>query len=79
MKIGIVLISEGFAGLEKAVHRINKFLRLKNDVTLFLNDEIYKYYQDIQGIKTMTLGKYSTKNLISIQKSLYILKNNLSK
>jgi glycosyltransferase involved in cell wall biosynthesis len=77
MKIGILLISSGFAGLERAVYSLVNNLKQKNDVLLFLNDDIVEFYKDIQGIKVFSLGKYSTKNLFAIQFSLLKLKNNL--
>lgn len=79
LKIGILLLSEGFAGLERATHFIINNLKSKNDIVLFLNDEILKYYKDINGIKICLLGKYSTKNLFAIRLSLHNLKNNLLK
>lgn len=79
MKIGILLISRGFAGLERAMQHILENLANQNNVLLFLNDEMKEYYEGIENVKIFSLGPYSTKNLLSIKYSLYNLRKNLSK
>jgi glycosyltransferase involved in cell wall biosynthesis len=66
LKIGILLISNGWSGAENAVYNLTKHLKKEhNEVTLFLNNEITKYYLDIKKIKLQSLGQlYSEKKYL---------------
>lgn len=65
MKIGILLISDNFAGTENAVYNLAKnFINQGQEVTLFLNHEIIKYYKLIKNLKIINLGRFFSLNLI---------------
>lgn len=57
-RLGFLIISRGWAGAENALHNIISQMIHKNcAVSLFLNEEIVKYYSDIPRLKIYNLGK----------------------
>ena len=62
MKIGIILISGGFAGAERVVKEL-LINSNKNDYVLFVNNEIHQLYKNL-GVKTYNLGNVFNKNLL---------------
>ncbi|MHA1757744.1 MAG: glycosyltransferase family 4 protein [Promethearchaeota archaeon] len=62
MKIVELLISSGLGGAEKSVHDLTKCLLDQGiNVKLFLNQEIIKYFQDIDTDKIVNIGSYKRK------------------
>lgn len=66
MNICLVIISNGWGGAETVVYELARHLREKGeDVSIILNQEIIKYYENIEGVDIFNIGAvYSHKNLI---------------
>lgn len=79
MKIGVLLVSLGFSGLQKGVYSIIASLKKNSEIVLLLNNEILKYFSEIEGIKIVPLGSYRTKTMFHKKRSLAIIKDNLFK
>ncbi|MCK4649613.1 glycosyltransferase family 4 protein [Candidatus Pacearchaeota archaeon] len=62
MRIGILLISDGFSGAERVVKELLEHSKGENYV-LFVNNEIYSIYENL-GIKTYNLGNVFNKNIL---------------
>jgi glycosyltransferase involved in cell wall biosynthesis len=57
MKVGFLIISEGWAGAENAVLNISKnLLRVGIEVDLYLNEEIAENYSKIRSLNVFNLG-----------------------
>lgn len=56
MNVGILIISNGWSGAEKVVYNTAKCIKDSVNLTLLLNDEIYTYYSDIEGIDLRNVG-----------------------
>lgn len=58
MRLGVVLISSGFAGAERVVYRLVKELckRREDEIFLILNNEIFEYYKDLEKINIHRIG-----------------------
>ncbi len=80
MNIGIVLVSDEWAGAERVVYNLSKNLsKIKGvSVTLFINQEVFKLYDNV-GVKRVNIGKYSNSNKLVHLISYLILKRNLKK
>lgn len=64
MKIGLFIISKGFAGMERSFGYLIKNLEKYGiEVVVFTNSEMIKYYSDIKG-KIYDLGQYNTNNKV---------------
>lgn len=80
MKIGLLLISDSFAGTEHVVYYLAKYLiKLGIEVNLLINEEIVEHYSNIKKIKIYNLGKLSIKNRLSNRYSLLRIRKNLER
>jgi hypothetical protein len=68
MKIGIILISDRFAGAERVVYNlIEAFSTKKLEIHLITNEEILKYYTKLKTkrVRIQNLGKCVGGNFIT--------------
>lgn len=74
INVGFLIISNGLAGAEKAtyslVKELSKLPGLK--IHLFLSNEIYPYYSDLEGVYAYNLGPVFDKN--PLKKLFYLIK-----
>lgn len=79
MRIGIVLISEGFAGAERSVYKIaEEFSKSKdNEIHLIINDEMFSQYGDLKNVKIHKAGIINKGDSISNLINFYKVKNNI--
>jgi len=80
MNIGIVLISNEWAGAERVVYSLSKSLsKIKGiKVTLFINETMFQFYE-IEGVERVNLGKFSSSNKLVFLLSYFKLRRNLKK
>lgn len=66
MKIGIILIANGFAGAERVVYNLVKSLSQNKKIKLHLlvNKEVIQNYKDLDNITLHNIGKCTGKNFI---------------
>jgi glycosyltransferase involved in cell wall biosynthesis len=65
MKIGILLMSDNYAGAENAIYNLSKsFIKQNQETILFTNEEMIKYYQPIKKLKLINLGKFFSLGII---------------
>lgn len=57
MKIGFLIISNGFSGAEKALYNLLNNIH-NNELNLITNEEIITNYSNLQNIRIINLGKY---------------------
>jgi glycosyltransferase involved in cell wall biosynthesis len=58
VRIGFVLISEGWGGAETVVHELAKHMRTRgHETSLFVNREILEFYGDLQGLHVYNIGR----------------------
>ncbi len=81
MKIGIILISSGFAGAERVVYNLLVELSKKreNQIHLILNDEIFENYHSIEKIKIHKVGLINKGNRILNLINFYIIRRKIKK
>lgn len=66
MKICLVLISEGWGGAENVVYYLAKKLKENISVIMIINNEIVKYFSNLQNVKIFKIGSlYDVKSLIT--------------
>jgi teichuronic acid biosynthesis glycosyltransferase TuaC len=59
MNICLAIISDGWAGAETVVYEMARHLRDKGeDVSILLNEEIYKYYTDLENVRLLNAGSF---------------------
>ena len=57
MNICLVLFAHGWGGAEALTSGLARNLQLKGEnVTLVLNDEVFKYYTDLEGVELINVG-----------------------
>jgi glycosyltransferase involved in cell wall biosynthesis len=80
MRIGLVLISDNFAGAEKVVYNLAITLSKMKDVKviLFINTELIKFFH-LEKVDVVNIGKYNNKNPIQALINFYTLKRKLRK
>lgn len=79
MKIGVILVSDKFSGGEKFVYEIIRHFNKKIKITLFVNKNICKYYENLKNIKIIKLNKLNTQNGLKYNLSLIKMKSQLKK
>lgn len=63
MNIGILVASPEWGGAQESTYQLAKYLIGHNfNPTLFVNNELRKYYEDIEGLSIHTLGHINLKN-----------------
>lgn len=79
MNICLVLISDGWGGAETVVYELARHIRDKGEnVSIILNQEMLKYYADLESVKFFNIGPlYPPKSIIPI-KERTSQKHNLS-
>lgn len=71
MNICLVIISDGWGGAENVVYKLAYYLRDKgNQVSLILNQEVLKYYADLEGVKIFNIGCMS--NPLALARSIVL-------
>lgn len=57
MRIGLILFSDGWGGAENVVHELAKAFQAKEEeVTLILNQEIVRFFEDLPGVRIFSVG-----------------------
>ena len=81
MKIGLVLVSEGFAGAERSVYKITEELsKIKdNQVYLIINEEIFLQYNDLKNTNIFNIGIINKGNTLLNLINFYRVKKNIKK
>ena len=66
MNITLALISDGWGGAETVVYELARYLRDKGEnVSIILNQEMLKYYADLESVKFFNIGPlYPPKSII---------------
>ena len=66
MNICLAVISNAWAGAETVVHELARHLRDRGEnVSIILNQEIFKYYTDLENVKRLNAGSFfNTSGLI---------------
>ncbi len=71
MKIGFLLLSEGFSGAENALYNLLENMN-KEDLFLFVNDRLSENYSDLKHVNIIKVGAYFDKSIFI--KPFYFLK-----
>lgn len=59
MNICLAIISDAWAGAETVVHELARHLRDRGEnVCIILNQEIFKYYSDLEGVRILNCGSF---------------------
>lgn len=67
MRIGLIIISDGWGGAENVVHSLARTLREKGEeVFLIVNEEITRYYRDLPGVRIYDVGPlYNSRRMLA--------------
>ena len=80
MKIGIILLSDGWSGAENAFYNLSKSLiSKKTEVHLLLNNEIAQYYKNIPKLNLHELGFLYSKKKYSWPILFYKIRKSIKK
>jgi len=77
LTIGIVMITDGWSGAERAIYEICKLLSKHQNIIFFTNNEVQKYYSDIKNIKVVNLGNFLAGGKINRIRNLYFVKDKI--
>jgi len=68
MNICLVILSDGWGGAETATYELTRHLRDEGqNVSIILNDEIFKYYSKIENVKLFNVGHlFSPQSLVKL-------------
>lgn len=66
MNICLVVLSDGWAGAETVVHELARHFRDRGEnVSIILNQEIYRYYADLENVRLLNIGAlFSLRGLV---------------
>lgn len=64
MKIGFLIVSDGWAGAESALYNLLKSsVKFGHETVLFTNKEMIKYYSDIKRLRIKNIGKMKLRGI----------------